>query len=203
MRGWLSVGSFSEPMMTVLGSTVASRRPGLDFRGSGFLHRKGFVELYALVFIHYGSRRAFVAGVTANPDGQWVTQQARNASMQMAEWGLPPSRILIDYDSKFPRSFDAVFAAEGAKVQRVGPRAPNLNSVIERFFQSLRRETLDHFVSCGERHLRHLLQEYLDHYNRERPHQAKGNVPLPEADREPPPTVSFPTGDEGANYQLM
>jgi transposase InsO family protein len=116
--------------------------------------------------------------------------------MQMAEWGLPPSRILIDYDSRFPRSFDAVFAADGAKVHRVGPRAPNLNSVIERFFQSLRRETLDHFVICVERHLRYLLREYVDHYYKiERPHQAKGNVPLPEADREPPPTVPFPTGE--------
>lgn len=115
--------------------------------------------------------------------------------MQMAEWGLPPSRILIDYDSKFPRSFDAVFAAEGAKVQRVGPPAPNLNSVIERFLQSVRRESLDHFVVCGEGHLRHLLREYLAYYNSERPHQAKGNEPLPEADREEPSVVSFPSGE--------
>ena len=43
--------------------------------------------------------------------------------------------------------------------------------------------------------MRHLLKEYLEHYNSERPHQAKGNVPLPEADREPLPTVPFSTGE--------
>jgi putative transposase len=29
----------------------------------------------------------------------------------------------------------------------------------------------------GERHLRHLLTEYIEHYNQERPHQAIGKVP--------------------------
>jgi putative transposase len=58
-----------------------------DFLSVRSLTTRGFVELFVLVFIHYGSRRAFVAGITANPDGHWVAQQARNASMQMAEWG--------------------------------------------------------------------------------------------------------------------
>jgi hypothetical protein len=116
--------------------------------------------------------------------------------MQMGEWGLPATHILIDYDSKFPRAFDAVFAAEGAKVQRVGPRAPNLNSVIERFLQSVRHECLDQFVVCGEKHLRYLLRQYVNHYyNIERPHQAKGNVPLPEADSDEPPILKFPSGE--------
>jgi len=107
--------------------------------------------------------------------------------------GSPATHLLIDYESKFPRSFDAVFTAEGTKIKRVGPRAPNLNSVIERFLQSVRRESLDHFVVCGERHLQHLLREYLAHYNSDRPHQAKGNVPLQETDQEVPSIVPFPS----------
>jgi len=63
-------------------------------------------------------------------------------------------------------------------VKRVGPVAPNLNAYAERWVQSLRAECLDHLVICGESHLRHVLKEYLEHYNSERPHQAKGNVPL-------------------------
>ncbi len=66
--------------------------------------------------------------------------------MQMAEWGLGASRILIDHDKKFPRSFDAVFAADGATVKRVGPVAPDLNAYAERSAQSLRRECLGQFV---------------------------------------------------------
>jgi putative transposase len=154
---------------------------------------KGFVDLYVLFFIHIGSRRVFVSGVSAEPCAVWVAQQARNATMEMADWGLPASRVFIDHDAKFTRDFDAVFAAEGTAVQRVGPRAPNLNAYAERWVQSLRQECLDHFLVMGETHLRHILKEYLEHYNGERPHQARGNVPLPDADAEPriPP---FPSG---------
>ena len=49
------------------------------------------------------------------------------------------------------------------------------------------------FVVLGENHLRHVLKEYLDHYNGERPHQARGNVPLPDADEEPR-VLQFPAG---------
>ena len=72
-----------------------------------------------------------------------------------------------------------MFEAEGTEVKRVGPVAPNLNGYAERWVQSLRTECLDHFLICGEAHLRHMLNEYLEHYNLERPHQGVGNVPLP------------------------
>src|SRR5262245_34809554 len=48
------------------------------------------------------------------------------------------------------------------------------------------RDGLDHFVICGEAHLRYLVNEFVAHCNHERPHQAKGNVPLPDADEDEP-----------------
>ena len=56
-------------------------------------------------------------------------------------WGLSASRVLLDHDNKFTDSFsfDAVFEAEGAKVQRVGPKAPNMNAyAAERWVQTFR-----------------------------------------------------------------
>jgi putative transposase len=44
-------------------------------------------RLYALFFIELATRRVHLAGVTANPNGGWVTQQARNLLLVLAEQG--------------------------------------------------------------------------------------------------------------------
>jgi putative transposase len=46
------------------------------------------------------------------------------------------------------------------------------------------------------------LKEYLEHYNAERPHQAKGNVPLPEADADGPRVLPFPSGEVRCRERL-
>jgi putative transposase len=85
---------------------------------------------------------------------------------------------LRDHDSKFTRRFDAILEAEGIEVNSVEPKAPKMNRHAERFVQSARTECLDHFVFFGEKHLRYVLNEWLTHYNTERPHQGVGNAPL-------------------------
>ena len=50
------------------------------------------------------------------------------------------------------------------------------------------QECLDHFVVLGRRHLDHIVREYVEHYNTERPHQGRGNLPL--GMREPPTDTS-------------
>ena len=44
-------------------------------------------RLYVLFFIELGSRRVHLAGVTANPTGDWVTQQARQFAWTLQERG--------------------------------------------------------------------------------------------------------------------
>jgi putative transposase len=149
-----------------------------DFISVRTLTSRGIVDLYLLFFIHIGTRRVIVSAPTASPNADWVVQQARNASFAMAEWNLKMSHLLIDHDRKYTKAFDAVWESEGAEVQRVGPRAPNLNAFAERWVQTLRTECLDRFVVCGERHLSHLVNEFVTYYNHERPHQSKDNRPL-------------------------
>jgi hypothetical protein len=42
-------------------------------------------RLYVLFFIELGTRRVYLSGVTANPVGGRVTQQARNLSLVLSE----------------------------------------------------------------------------------------------------------------------
>jgi len=135
-----------------------------------FLQKKiwtlgGFVDYFALFFIHVGSRRVYLAGTTAQPDHAWVSQQARNVAMLFQDEPTNPKFLLRDYDSKFSRDFDDILNAQGAEVIKVGPRAPNLNPHIERFLQTLQVECLDHFIIFGEEHLRYLVTEFLEFYD--------------------------------------
>ena len=138
--------------------------------------------LYVLFWIEHGSRRVRLAGVTANPDCAWVTQQARNLAV---EERLGSKRFLIhDRDAKFCGPFDAIFASEGMRVIETPLRAPRANAYAERWVRSVRRECLDQLLILGRRHLEHVLREYLAHYNAERPHRS---LALAAPAREPPP----------------
>lgn len=154
----------------------------------------GFVDLYLLFFIRIGTRKVIISNPTANLNSEWVTQQARNAAMTMDDWNFRMTHLIIDHDTKFTSHFDAVFEAEDAEIKRVGPLAPNMNAYVERFVQTLRRECLDHFIVCSEKHLRHLVKEFIAHYHEERPHQGRGNVPLAVDDPDHPPVLQFPNG---------
>jgi putative transposase len=43
---------------------------------------------YMLFFIAHASRRVWLAGCTTNPNGAWVTQQARNLGLDLADYGM-------------------------------------------------------------------------------------------------------------------
>jgi transposase InsO family protein len=128
--------------------------------------------LYVLFWIELGSRRVHLAGVTANPDRAWVSQQARNLAI---EERLENVRYLIhDRDAKFSGPFDAIIRSEGVRVIETPVRAPRANAVAERWVRSVRTECLDHILIFGRRHLEQVLRGYLTHYNAERPHRSLG-----------------------------
>ncbi len=125
--------------------------------------------LYVLFFIHLNTRQVVVAGVTARPDSSWVTQQARNATMDLHDRQLSTRFLLRDHDAKFTGGFDEVFHTEGAKVIRTPIRAPRANAYAERWVQTVRVECLDWTLVVGRRHLVRLLRTYVRHYNEQRP----------------------------------
>jgi len=58
-------------------------------------------RIYVLVFIELATRRVHLAGCTTNPDGAWVTQQARNFTFDLDERAQPLRFLIHDRDAKF------------------------------------------------------------------------------------------------------
>jgi putative transposase len=98
--------------------------------------------------------------------------------------GMSVKFILHDRDASFTAAFDAVFRAVGARVVRSAVQAPRMNSIMECWIGSCRRELLDRTLIWNQRHLMAVLREYEDFYNTHRPHrtlnQAAPLRPLPD-----------------------
>jgi transposase InsO family protein len=134
-------------------------------------------RLYVLFFIELDTRRIHLAGVTANPNGQWVAQQARNLLLVLGDQGRRARFVLHDRDAKFSRSFDDVFRSDGAEVLLTPVQAPRANAYAERWVRTVRTECLDWLLVVGRGHLQQILRVYVQHYNRHRPHRALGLQP--------------------------
>jgi putative transposase len=145
-----------------------------------------FRRLYALVFIELATRKVYFAGITANPTGEWATQQARNIVQKFVERTEPIRFLIHDRDSKFTAAFDEVFSSEGIRTIRTPVRAPRANAFIERWIGTVRRECLDRILIVNRRHLERVLPVYIRHYNEHRPHRSlQQQPPL----GEPPPEL--------------
>jgi putative transposase len=138
----------------------------------------GLVMYYVLFFIHLGSRKVHVAGVTPHPNEAWMVQVARNVIME--EWGfLAPGQYLIhDRDGKYCPAFQHIIDAAGVTRVPLPPWSPNLNAYAERWVRSVKEECLSRLILFGEAALGRALHEYVEHYHHERNHQGKGNVLL-------------------------
>jgi putative transposase len=138
----------------------------------------GLVTYDILFFIHLGSRKVHIAGMTPHPHEAWMMQIARNLTME--QWGfLSAGQYLIhDRDGKYCPAFQQIIDTAGVKRVPLPARSPNLNAYAERWVRSVKDEVLSRMILFGEGSLQHALNECVEHYHHERNHQGKGNVRL-------------------------
>ena len=151
---------------------------------------KGMVDLYFLVFIHLETRRIWISPCTANPSGDWTTQQARNFQMHLQDEDLQCEILQRDQDTKYVDAFDEVFRSAGCNIKKTPARSPNLRAFVERVIQTLKHEVLNAFCVVSEKQLDHILKVGAEWYNHRRGHSSRDHLP-PIRDDETPTMVDL------------
>lgn len=147
---------------------------GCDFFTKRVYTLRGVFTAYMLVFIHLGSRKVYCSPATYNPDGEWVMQQMRNASMWLDDIGVKPRFLIHDRDRKYPDEFKAFWKTEDVRCIRIPIKAPKANAYSETWIESYKRECMNHFICFGLDHLDHITMTWVTYYNTLRPHRGVG-----------------------------
>src|SRR6266568_4305369 len=129
-------------------------------------------RFYVFFFIELERRRVHIAGITAHPNGGWVTQQARQLLTTLSDEGRQPRILIRDRDVKLTKAFDALCRSHGIEVIRTPIAAPRAKAHAERWVGSVRRECLDQILILSRGQLETVLREYVSHYNSHRPHRS-------------------------------
>jgi transposase InsO family protein len=132
-------------------------------------------RLYVFAVIEHATRRVRILGAGAHPTAEWIVQ-LEDAGSRARFW-------IRDRDSKFMAAFDDLLTDAGLNAVTTGMRIPRMNSFMEPWTQTCRRESLDRTLICNQSHLLHSLREFETFYNCHRPHRALGQAaplrPLP------------------------
>jgi len=127
-----------------------------------------FKTLYVFFFIEHGRRKLMHVNVTAHPTADWVWRQL----IQATPLDEQPRFLLRDRDASFGKGFVARARAIGIETVLSPFHCPQANGVAERMVGTFRRQCLDQVIVLNERHLLRVVTEYVEHYNRCRPHRS-------------------------------
>ena len=113
-----------------------------------------------------------------------MEQMARNLTDAFDGFLRNKRHLIHDRDPLFTKTLAEILKGSGVKPVKLPARSPNLNAYAEHLVRSIKEECLDQVVPLGERHLRLMVQESVEHYHGERNHQGLDNQLL---ERAPPP----------------
>jgi putative transposase len=73
-------------------------------------------RIYVFFVVEVNTRYVHILGATANPDGAWTTQQARNLLADLGDRASSFTCLVRDRAGQFTTAFDAVLADAGIEV---------------------------------------------------------------------------------------
>lgn len=154
-----------------------------DFFSYEVLTRQGLIRYMILFVIDISTRRVHIAGISPKPTGDWMLQMARNLT-DYEDGFLNGKRYLIhDRDSLFTKKFAETIKVTGVTAVKTVRQSPNMNAYAERFVQTIKHECLNHLLLTNERQLSYAIDEFVEYYHHERPHEGLGGKmisPLPQ-----------------------
>jgi transposase InsO family protein len=148
--------------------------------------KSGLTRFMVLFVIDLATRKVEIAGIHHAPCEEQMLQMARN--LTDAEDGfLKGKRVLIhDRDPLFTQKFRETLRAAGVRSLKLPKRSPNLNSYSESWVRAAKYECFNKMIFFGEKHVRHVVENYVEHHNTERPHKGlnynrpvESDIPLP------------------------
>lgn len=145
-----------------------------DFFSVEALSAFGTVRHMVFFVMEIKTRVVHIAGIRIDPDGAWMKQIARNLTDPIDGILRGGGYLVHDRDPVFTAAWSKCLREAGVKCVRIPAQSPNCNPYAERFVRTIRQECLQHFVIFGEAHLRHVVGEFVAHYNGERYHQGLG-----------------------------
>jgi transposase InsO family protein len=103
-------------------------------------------RFYVFAIISHKTREIVRFAITENPTREFVRQQLMLLSETIA------SGVYLIHDNALMFNID--FLAYNLVSIKTGVEAPNMNSIMERFFRTVRREALDNFLLTGKSQVR-------------------------------------------------
>ncbi len=139
-----------------------------DFFGKTIWTPMGIKTIFVLFFINIRTREVHIAGSTYKPTPKWMIEKSKEISEQFKN--DDSQKLLIrDGDGKYTSDFDELFSQYNTKVKQISYRSPNLNPYAESFVNIIKKECLNKFFVFGKDHFDHLVSEFLNFYNTDRP----------------------------------
>ena len=157
----------------------------IDFFTTEIYTLKGLTRYMVLVGIDYSTRKVEIVGIVQQAYGTWMNQMAKNLTDPISGFLKDKRHLIHDRDPLYTEEFIKILKSAGINPIKSMPMAPNFSPFVERFIRSIKSECLDRMIIFGERHLQYCIENWIEHYHRERAHQGIDNNiidPLPQGE---------------------